>query len=55
MGRAASVSPARRGPEEMWATAQSDYERLHAAFDALRTELTLNLQTRVRSPLDDVQ
>jgi hypothetical protein len=44
----------RRGPEEMWSTAQCDYERLHAAFDALRTELTQDLQTRVRSPLDEV-
>jgi hypothetical protein len=46
--------PVGHGAEGLWETAQSDYERLHAAFSALRTELTADLQSRVRSPLDQV-
>jgi hypothetical protein len=44
--------PENRGAEGVWETAQADYERLHAAFSALRTELTADLQSRVRSALD---
>ncbi|MGY1697372.1 hypothetical protein ACI780_20935 [Geodermatophilus sp. SYSU D00814] len=41
------------GPGEMWVSAQADYERLYTAFSSLRTELTVDLQSRVRSPLDE--